>query len=102
MLINKFNVTEEVIAVNTDYAPGMEIEKALGMVWVSSIRAKHVGKDIKMAFKHLVGGELTDYADMIEEARKMAFKRMVEKAKALCRCCSKCAVFNHQRNVWSS
>jgi uncharacterized protein YbjQ (UPF0145 family) len=72
------------------------------MVWGSSIRAKHVGKDIKMAFKHLVGGELTDYADMIEEARKMAFKRMVEKAKALCRCCSKCAVFNHQRNVWSS
>jgi len=76
-------VSEEIIAVSTDYVPGMEIEKVLGIVWGSSIRAKHIGKDIKMAFKHLVGGELTDYADMLEEARKMAFRRMIEKAKAL-------------------
>lgn len=76
-------MSEEIIAVNTDYVPGMEVEKVLGVVWGSSIRARHVGKDIKMAFKQLVGGELTDYADMLEEARKTAFRRMIEKAKAL-------------------
>ncbi len=71
------------MVVNTDYVPGVEVERVLGIVWGSSVKAKHVGKDIKMAFKHLIGGELTDYADMLEEARKMAFKRMIEKAKAL-------------------
>jgi len=76
-------MSEEIMVVNTDYVPGVEVERVLGIVWGSSVKAKHVGKDIKMAFKHLIGGELTDYADMLEEARKMAFKRMIEKAKAL-------------------
>lgn len=71
------------IVVNTDFVPGYEIEKVLGVVWGTSIKAKHLGKDIKMTFKHLVGGELTDYTQMLEESRKVALNRMIEKAKSL-------------------
>lgn len=53
------------------------------MVWGSSIKAKHVGKDIKMALKHIVGGELTEYSEMLEESRKAAVQRMIEHARAL-------------------
>ena len=71
------------IIVNTDFVPGYEIEKVLGVVWGSSIKAKHIGKDIKMGLKTLVGGELTDYTQMMEEARKNAVERLKEKASDL-------------------
>jgi len=76
-------MSEDIIVVTTDYVPGAEIEKVLGIVWGSSIRARHLGKDIKMTLKHIVGGELTDYTEMLEEARKVAIKRMIEKARML-------------------
>ena len=57
---------EEVMVVTTESVPGYEVEKVLGLVWGSSIKARHLGKDIKMALKHVVGGELTDYAEMME------------------------------------
>ena len=69
--------------VNTDYVPGYEIEEVLGIVWGSAIRAVHLGKDIKVAFKKLVGGELSDYTQMMEEARKAALDRLVEKARSM-------------------
>ena len=71
------------IVVSTDFVPGYEIEKVMGVVWGSSIKAEHVGRDLKMSFKQLVGGELSDYTQMMEEARKAAVERMVEKAKDL-------------------
>lgn len=76
-------MVEDIVIVNTDYVPGYEVEKVLGIVWGTSIKAKHVGKDIKMGFKTLIGGELSDYTQMLEESRKIALKRMIEKAKAL-------------------
>ncbi len=74
---------DDIIVVSTDFVPGAEIEEVLGLVWGSSIKAKHVGKDFKMSLKHLVGGELSDYTEMLEESRKTALNRMLEKAKAL-------------------
>ena len=74
---------EEVLVVTTESVPGYEVEKVLGLVWGSSIKARHLGKDIKMALKHVVGGELTDYAEMMEDARRTALARMVEHARQL-------------------
>ncbi len=71
------------IITTTDHVPGYEVEKVLGVVWGSSIRAKHVGKDIKMGLKTLIGGELTDYAEMLDEARRKAMERMKERAADL-------------------
>ena len=70
------------ILVNTDYISGKELE-TLGIVKGSTIHSKHVGKDISQAFKTLVGGELTAYNEMMNEARAIATKRMVAEAEAM-------------------
>lgn len=70
------------IIVNTDFISGKELE-TITMVKGSVIQAKHVGKDIMSGFKGLVGGELTAYSDMMNEARAKATKRMVEEAQGL-------------------
>ncbi len=70
------------ILVNTDYITGKEFEM-LGLVKGSTIQSKHLGKDITQSFKTLVGGELTAYNEMMNEARAIATKRMVEEAEGL-------------------
>ena len=70
------------ILVNTDYISGKELEM-LSIVKGSTIQSKHVGKDITQSLKTLVGGELTSYNEMMNEARAIATKRMVEEAEAL-------------------
>ena len=70
------------ILVNTDYITGKELEM-LGLVKGSTIQSKHLGKDILQAFKMMVGGELKAYNEMMNEARALATKRMVEEAEAL-------------------
>ena len=70
------------ILVNTDYITGKELEM-LGMVKGSTIQSKNVGKDITQSFKTLVGGELTAYTEMMNEARALATKRMTQEAEKL-------------------
>lgn len=70
------------ILVNTDYISGKEVEM-LGLVKGSTIQTKNLGRDITQSFKTLVGGELTAYNDMMNDARALATKRMVEEAEAL-------------------
>ena len=70
------------ILVNTDYIAGKELEM-LGMVKGSTIQSKNVGRDITQSFKTLVGGELKSYTQMMNEARALATKRMVEEAEKL-------------------
>ena len=70
------------ILVNTDYITGKEFEM-LGIVKGSTIQSKHMGKDIMAGFKTMVGGELTSYNEMMNEARALGTKRMVEEAEAM-------------------
>jgi uncharacterized protein YbjQ (UPF0145 family) len=70
------------ILVNTDYITGKTLEM-LGLVRGSTIQSKHVGHDITQSFKTLVGGELTAYNEMMNDARALATKRMVEEAEQL-------------------
>lgn len=70
------------ILVNTDYISGKKFEM-LGLVKGSTIQSKHIGKDIAQGFKTLVGGELKSYNEMMNEARALATKRMVEEAEYL-------------------
>ena len=70
------------ILVNTDYISGKELE-TLALVKGSTIQSKHIGKDIAQGFKTLVGGELKAYNEMMNDARALATKRMVEEAEAL-------------------
>jgi len=66
--------------VNTDFITGKELE-TLTIVKGSIIFSKNVGRDILACFKTLVGGEIKDYTQMMDEARAMATKRMVAEAE---------------------
>ena len=70
------------ILVNTDYISGKELEM-LGMVKGSTIQSKNFGKDLTQGFKTRVGGALKAYTEMMNEARAIATKRMVEDAEKL-------------------
>jgi len=70
------------ILVNTDYISGKELEM-LGLVKGSTIQTKNIGKDFMQGLKTLVGGELTGYNQMMNDARALATKRMVAEADAL-------------------
>lgn len=70
------------ILTNIEYIPGKEIE-AIGIVKGSTIQTKNIGRDITQGFKSMVGGELVAYTQMLNEARALATKRMVEEAESL-------------------
>jgi uncharacterized protein YbjQ (UPF0145 family) len=71
------------IIVNTDYVVGKEIKELLGLIRGNTIQAKSIGKDIKAGFRHMAGGEIKEYTDMLAEAREIALKRMEDKAKKI-------------------
>lgn len=70
------------IIVNTEHIANVEVEEMLGICKGSTIRAKHIGKDILSGFRTLVGGEMSEYGDMLIEARQIAMQRMVEDARS--------------------
>ncbi|TKC18122.1 YbjQ family protein [Robertmurraya kyonggiensis] len=70
------------IIVTTDYVPGKEVKELKGFVRGSTIHSKHIGKDILAGLKTIVGGEIKEYTEMMEEARKQAIARMVEDAES--------------------
>jgi len=62
---------------------GHRVARTCGLVKGSTIRARHVGKDILAVFKNVIGGEIEEYTKMMAEAREQAIDRMVADAKAL-------------------
>ena len=68
--------------LSIEYIPGQEIE-ALGMVKGTIVQTKNVGRDFMAGMKTLVGGEIVGYTQMLNEARQIAIKRMVDEAKEL-------------------
>lgn len=68
--------------LNIDYIPGSEIE-ALGIVKGTVVQSKNFGKDFMAGMKTLVGGEIAGYTEMLNEARQIAVKRMVDEAQKL-------------------
>ncbi len=77
----KLGVMKRMILTTTEHIPGKEYE-ILGLARGSTIQTKDLGKDIMQSFKTLVGGELKAYNEMMNEARALATKRMVEDAEA--------------------
>lgn len=71
------------LTLNTDFVPGREIREALGMVRGSTIRAKHIGKDFLAGLRGIVGGEIKEYTDMLNEARNEALRRMNQEAEQM-------------------
>lgn len=71
------------IVVNTDFVPGRRVRESLGLVRGSTIRAKHLGKDLLAGLRTLVGGEIKEYTEMLIEARNESLRRMQAQAEKL-------------------
>jgi len=67
----------------TDDVPGFHRTEALGLVRGSSVRARHLGRDLTAMFKNIVGGELDEYTKLMGEVREQALDRMADEARAL-------------------
>jgi len=69
------------IITTSDHVEGQTIARTIGLVKGNTIQARHIGKDIRAGLKGIIGGEITDYTEMMSSAREEAIKRMVEDAK---------------------
>ncbi len=68
---------------NLELVPGRRIVAHFGIVQGSTVRAKHVGKDLFASLKNIVGGELKGYTDLMQEARAEAIERMIAEARSV-------------------
>jgi len=70
------------IVTTSGQIEGRTVSKTIGLVKGSTIRARHLGRDIMAGLRGMVGGEVTDYTKMMAEAREQAIQRMVDDAEA--------------------
>ena len=71
------------IISTTDNVAGHRVSQTLGLVRGNTIRARHLGRDIKALGRNIVGGEISEYTKLMAEAREQALDRMVEEAQEL-------------------
>ena len=71
------------ILVTTETIAGRRIVRTLGAVRGNTIRARHIGRDIKAAFRHIIGGEISDYTKLMGESREQALDRMMAQAEEI-------------------
>lgn len=68
---------------NIEFLPGYTVTQHLGLVQGSTVRAKHVGRDMMAGLKNIVGGELKGYTELLNESRQEAIDRMKQQAEAI-------------------
>jgi uncharacterized protein YbjQ (UPF0145 family) len=71
------------IITTTDSVPNKKIREILGVAMGNTVRAKHIGKDIMAGLKGVVGGEIKQYTEMMNDSRQEAINRMINHAKEL-------------------
>jgi len=71
------------IISTTPHVAGHRITQTLGLVRGNTIRARHLGRDLKAVGRSIVGGEISEYTKLLAEAREQALDRMVDEAKEL-------------------
>lgn len=71
------------IITTTDFIPGKEIVEAIDIARGSTIRARHIGRDIFAGLKNLVGGEISEYTKLMADAREQSIERMIADAESI-------------------
>ena len=72
-----------IILSNTETVPGKKIVEFYGVVTGTTVRAKHIGRDLMAGLKNIVGGELKGYTELLQDSRKEATERMIEQAQSM-------------------
>ncbi|MBE6871833.1 MAG: YbjQ family protein [Ruminococcaceae bacterium] len=70
------------VLLSIENIPGKSYS-AIGMVKGCVVQSKNIGRDLAASFKTIVGGELAGYTEMMNEARAIATRRMIDEAEAL-------------------
>jgi hypothetical protein len=87
-----------VLLLNSEEVPGRKTRDILGLVQGHTVFAIWLGKDLSAIARLILGGELTEYTEMMGKARQLATTRMVEQAKQNgCRCDNQCSVYDYER-----
>lgn len=71
------------LITNLEIVPGKRVVEHLGLVQGSSVRAKHVGRDLMAGLKNIFGGELKGYTELLQESREEAMDRLQQQAIAV-------------------
>ena len=71
------------IVTTTDTIPNKQVTEVLGIARGSTVRARHIGRDIFAGLKNIVGGEIEEYTKLQAESREQAMKRMIDDASEL-------------------
>jgi uncharacterized protein YbjQ (UPF0145 family) len=66
---------------NTEFVSGYEIIEMIDVVRGSTVRARHLGRDIFAGLKNLVGGEVSEYTKLMAHSREQAIQRMNDEAQ---------------------
>jgi len=69
-----------VIITTSESVAGHRITRTLGLVRGNTIRARHIGRDVKALGRNIVGGEISEYTKLLAEAREQALDRMIAEA----------------------
>ncbi|WP_027075932.1 YbjQ family protein [Maribacter antarcticus] len=69
--------------VTTAYIAGKEITASLGIARGSTVRARNIGHDLFAGLKNIVGGEISEYTELLAQSREQAIKRMLDDAEGL-------------------
>jgi uncharacterized protein YbjQ (UPF0145 family) len=72
-----------ILLTNLEIVPGRKVVEHFGIVQGSSVRAKHVGRDLMASLKNIFGGELRGYTELLQDSREEALERMKAQAEAI-------------------
>jgi len=73
----------DVLLLNSDEVPGRQVTESLGLVQGHTVFAIWLGKDLSAIVRLILGGELTEYTEMMGRARATATSRMIAQAAEL-------------------
>ncbi len=76
-------MTDEIIVVSTPYLPGYKITKTIGFTWGLIVRSRGLGGNITAGLRSLVGGEIHEYTELLNQSREQALNRLKDHARTL-------------------
>jgi uncharacterized protein YbjQ (UPF0145 family) len=76
-------VTDEIIVVSTPYLPGYRITRTIGFTWGLIVRSRGLGRNITAGLRSLVGGEIHEYTELLNQSREQALGRLRDHAREL-------------------
>lgn len=71
------------IVVTSEYVASYRIKETKGQAFGVVVRSRGIGGNIMAELRSIVGGEITEYTQMLEEARRHAVDRLVQNATAM-------------------